>query len=54
MTELNRESWYATGAQRRRLVEIIQHYDLALIESHVVSGRKPVSRAAQTSFAEED
>jgi hypothetical protein len=54
MTELTRESWYATGPQRQRLVEIVQHYELALIESHVIPGRKPVSRAAQTSFTDED
>lgn len=50
MTELNRQSWYAPGAQREKLVEIVQHYQLELIESHMIPGRKPVSRAAQTSF----
>jgi RES domain len=50
MTELGRESWYAPGPQRGRLVEIIQHYQLELIESHVVAGRKPVSRAVQTNL----
>jgi hypothetical protein len=54
MTELNRESWYATGPQRQRLVDIIHHYELALIESHVIPRRKRVSRAAQISFTEED
>jgi hypothetical protein len=50
MTELSRESWYAPGTQRQRLVDIIQHYQLELIESHVVTGRKPVTRAVQTTF----
>jgi hypothetical protein len=53
MTELHRESWYAPGAQRQKLIEIIEHYQLELIESHVVTGRKPVSRAVQTSFDDE-
>jgi hypothetical protein len=50
MIELKRESWYAPGAQRRKLVEIVEHYRLELIESHVLSGRKPASRAAQPSL----
>ena len=54
MTELYRESWYAPGAQRQKLVEIIEHYQLELIESRVLTGRKPVSRAVQTSFDNEE
>jgi hypothetical protein len=53
MTELHRENWYAPGAQRQKLVEIMQHYQLELIESQVVAGRKPASRAVQTSFPKE-
>ena len=54
MTELHRESWYAPGAQRQKLIEIIEHYQLELIESHVLTGRKPALRAAQTSFDDEE
>jgi hypothetical protein len=54
MTELNRECWYAPGALRQKLLEIVEHYQLELIESHVVAGRKPAGRAAQTSFIERD
>jgi hypothetical protein len=52
-TELTRESWYAPGLQRQKLVEIVEHYELELIESHIIPGRKP-ARAAQTSFLEGD
>jgi hypothetical protein len=54
MTELSRESWYAPGSLRQKLVEIIEHYEFELIESQVVVGRKPVMRAAQTSFIPEE
>jgi hypothetical protein len=54
MTELSRESWYAPGSLRQKLVEIIEHYEFELIESRVVVGRKPVMRAAQTSFIPEE
>jgi hypothetical protein len=53
MTELNRGSWYAPGALRHKLVEIVEHYQLELIESHVVARRKPAARAAQRSFIED-
>ena len=54
MIELNRESWYAPGAPRQKLVEIVEHYELELIESRVVTGRKPASRAAQGNLLETD
>jgi hypothetical protein len=56
MTELSRESWYAPGAMRQRLIEIVGTYELALIESHVVAGRKPAAsaRSAQPSLLEGD
>jgi hypothetical protein len=47
LVELNRQSWYAPGPQRRLLVEIIEHYKLDLIESHSVAPRKPPARARQ-------
>lgn len=49
-TELNRESWYAPGPLRQKLVEIIEHYQLELIESQIIERRKPASRAAQGSL----
>jgi hypothetical protein len=52
MIELNRESWYAPGAQREKLVEIVEHYELELIESQILQGRKPVSRVVQGSLLE--
>jgi hypothetical protein len=54
MTELSRESWYAPGAQRQKLVEIVEHYELELIESQFFEGRKPAARAAQGSLLEPD
>jgi hypothetical protein len=45
--ELSRQSWYAAGAQRQLLAEIIEHYRLDLIENHVVVGRMPPASAGQ-------
>jgi len=50
MTELNRESWYAPGALRQKLAEIVEHYQLELIENQVIARRKPVKRASQPSL----
>lgn len=47
LKELMRQSWYAPGAQRRLLAEIIEHYGLELIENQLVSPRKPAARARQ-------
>ena len=42
-----RQSWYASGAQRARLVEIVEHYRIELIENHLVVSRKPAASARQ-------
>jgi hypothetical protein len=47
LRELMRQSWYATGSQRARLVEIVEHYRIELIENHVVVSRKPATSARQ-------
>jgi hypothetical protein len=44
---LSRESWYAPGPMRHVLAELMEHYDLELIENRFVAPRKPVSRARQ-------
>ncbi len=54
MIELNRESWYAPSALRQKLVEIVEHYELELIESQIIEGRKPASRAVQGSLLEKN
>jgi hypothetical protein len=43
LVELERVCWYATGAQRKLLAEITEHYQIELIESHNVAPRKPAS-----------
>jgi hypothetical protein len=45
IVELSRQSWYALGAQRHLLAEIIDHYDLELIENRFVAPRKPAAIA---------
>jgi hypothetical protein len=47
LVELDRQTWYATGKVRYLLAEIIDHYDLAVIEEKVLPPRKPTSRAVQ-------
>jgi hypothetical protein len=47
LVELDRQTWYATGKLRYLLAEIIDHYDLAVIEEKVIPQRKPTSRAVQ-------
>ena len=52
--ELDRKSWYAPGAQRRLLAEIMELYNLELIENQFVPSRKPAARevAIQQSFSQ--
>jgi RES domain len=47
LKELSRQSWYAPGPQRHLLAQVVEHYDLELIENHFVVARKPVSKARQ-------
>jgi hypothetical protein len=47
LVELDRQTWYATGRLRYLLAEIIDHYDLAVIEERVIPPRKPTSSAVQ-------
>ena len=42
--EMSRRSWYAPGPQRQLLVRIAEHYQVELIEDHVVTPRKPAIR----------
>jgi RES domain len=46
-SELNRQSWYALGDQRKLLTEIIEHYRIDLIENHSIIARKRVSGVRQ-------
>jgi hypothetical protein len=46
IVELARERWYATGSPRKLLAEIIEHYDLAVIEEKVIPPRRPPSSLA--------
>ena len=39
LVELHRQTWYATGPLRYLLAEIIEHYDLAVIEEKVIPPR---------------
>jgi hypothetical protein len=50
LQELARQSWYAPGAQYRLLTEIVEHYQLDLIENHYVVGRKPVGSESGRLF----
>lgn len=47
LKELMRQSWYAPGPQRHLLAEIFEHYRFELIETHVVTPRKPAAMARQ-------
>jgi hypothetical protein len=47
LKELTRQSWYATGAQRHLLAEIMEHYGFDLIENRTVTSRKPAVSARQ-------
>ena len=44
---LSRHSWYAPGAHRAVLAEILECYGMELIENQFVAGRKPASRSVQ-------
>jgi len=46
IVELSRQSWYAPGAQRHLLAEVIDHYDLQLIENRFVAPRKPAASSS--------
>lgn len=48
--ELDRQSWYATGSLRGKLAEIMDHYDLELIDDRFVTKRKPAARAIQSTL----
>ncbi len=50
LNELMRQSWYAPGAQRRLLTQIVEHYRINLIENHGVIQRKPASGARQEAL----
>jgi hypothetical protein len=52
MTELSRNSWYDTGKMRRLLAEIVEHYQMELIENQYVAGRKPAARIVQPRLIE--
>jgi len=52
LTELDRQSWYAPGAQRIRLAEIAEHYGIQLIENQYAVSRKPAARVRQEGFFE--
>jgi hypothetical protein len=51
-TEMNRQSWYASGPLRTTLVHILDLYSLELIETESVSvlRPKPTTRALQSRF----
>ena len=42
-SELNRQSWYAPGPQRRLLAQIAEHYKLEIIETHFIAPRRRVA-----------
>jgi hypothetical protein len=42
---LDRQSWYAPGAQRDLLGKIAGHYEIELIETRLVTPRKPIGTA---------
>ena len=44
---LKRESWYAPGPMRRMLAELMEHYQLELIENRLVAPRKSASPTRQ-------
>lgn len=46
LVELDRQSWYAPGAQRELLGKIAEHYEIELIETRLVAPRKPIGTAA--------
>jgi hypothetical protein len=48
LVELNRRAWYEPGPQRKILVEIVEHYDLQIIETELVVPRKPIVGASPT------
>ena len=50
LTELRREAWYASGAQRALLADVLEHYDLELVENRFVAPRKPAERARQSAL----
>lgn len=47
MLNLSRESWYAPGPMRRVLADLMEHYELELVENRFVAPRKPVASARQ-------
>jgi RES domain len=52
MVELSRQSWYAHGAQRILLAEIVEHYGIQLIENQYATSRKPVASVRQEGLFE--
>lgn len=50
LIELNRQSWYAPGPLRMTLAQIMDHYNLELIENRFVPRRKPAARVVQDEF----
>jgi len=50
LTELDRQSWYAHGKLRPLLAEIMEHYQLQLIETRFITKRKSAARAEQADM----
>ena len=52
LTEWERQSWYAPGAQRHLLAKIMEHYRFELIETRYVAHRKPAVSVQPGLFEE--
>lgn len=52
LIELDRQSWYAPGKLRVALANIMDHYELQLIETQFITQRKPAARVAQPMLPE--
>ena len=50
LVELERQTWYATGALRYLHAEIIDHYDFSVIDEKMMLPRKRASSAIQRSL----
>jgi hypothetical protein len=47
LVELERDGWYAPGAKRELLGNIMEHYNVQLIENRVIAPKKPISAVGQ-------
>jgi len=52
LIELSRRGWYDTGTMRRLLADIMEDYQMELIENRLVPGRKPAARSLQQRLIE--